>query len=403
MTSHANNGLTEGGARTSSGMLEPRPPPASCPMPEFSRKIDGERQRAGQSDEEASDVDLELGSAELEESVEELLSGPKDSVMMFASGSASSSSSSRRRSWLQFEHTGEVDPLDLLAKQFHEHQAPCKERPATARSPCMSASLSHSQELAYMCRNAIHRELDAFFGGAARHCADGSCGHGAPSAPYRQDSPDGERGGMAEQSGVWLQRDEVEAYRQASEEARSLRERVEVLEGIQQESARNQEEKLAALEAAARMEIDDLRMQVYVLEREKRDALDAAHAGVASKMDLQSAQKEVSSLQTQVQTLERANWALRGERDALSRLSGPELAELGEVLTDSLRRVHCEHQRRLERERDEQLCIACLSAKKNVVLQPCKHLTMCESCFNKCSTACPQCRAPVRGHLVIYM
>lgn len=389
-------------SQASAGSMDPRPPPASCPMPHFLRRVEGERpqQQPALSDSAASDTELEgsEGGA-LEESVEELLSGPKDSVMMFTKGSAGSS---RKCKWLQFQHSAEGDPLDLLAKEFQaQHQQPGMERPSSARPSCVpSAAISHSQELAYRCRNALHRELDAFFHEAAGCSLDGEAGRGLSRAARAEEGAGGD-GGRAEQAGCWVTRARLDEYKQAAAEARMLRERVDALESehrtlreSQQEAVRNREESVAALRAA-RQEIEILSAEVSILDRQ---ALHAEKSGA----ELQAARSELKGLREKADALQLQVRGLHGDRSALEVLPGGELARLAEVLTEALGRVNREQVRRVERQRDEQLCVACLSEKKNVVLQPCKHLTLCEGCFQKCNSACPQCRTLVRGHLVIY-
>merc|ERR1712224_146964 len=93
---------------------------------------------------------------------------------------------------------------------------------------------------------------------------------------------------------------------------------------------------------------------------------------------------------------------LRGERGALQALSVPELTSLAETLMNALRRTQREYEHKFKKRDDEQLCVACLSERKNVVLQPCHHLALCTGCFAKCNSTCPQCRSAVQGHLVIY-
>merc|ERR1712183_570675 len=104
-----------------------------------------------------------------------------------------------------------------------------------------------------------------------------------------------------------------------------------------------------------------------------------------------------------VERLSQEIWQLKGEREALRSLAPAELSILAETLMEALQRVQRTHQQKLEQRMDEQLCIACLTERKNVVLQPCNHVTLCEGCFRKCSSVCPQCRCRVEDHLVIYM
>jgi hypothetical protein len=40
-------------------------------------------------------------------------------------------------------------------------------------------------------------------------------------------------------------------------------------------------------------------------------------------------------------------------------------------------------------------CSVCLSRKKNIVLWPCKHVCLCDVCFNNKITKCPMCRVRI--------
>jgi hypothetical protein len=61
----------------------------------------------------------------------------------------------------------------------------------------------------------------------------------------------------------------------------------------------------------------------------------------------------------------------------------------------------------LEREREDKLCVICLSRNKNIVLQPCLHFCMCEVCMETLSSEnyppiCPICRVFVINNLKVY-
>jgi hypothetical protein len=51
---------------------------------------------------------------------------------------------------------------------------------------------------------------------------------------------------------------------------------------------------------------------------------------------------------------------------------------------------------------DKVTCIVCLSAERNVLLLPCKHLVLCSGCAAKV-TACPLCRSFVQDTVACWL
>jgi len=389
----SNNQESMAAVASSSGSMappEPRPPPATTAVPDFLRKVHAQRQRTLRGEGEASSSD------ELEESVEELLSGPKDSVTMFGCTAGSCGSRSR----FQFDMSAGGDLLDMLAREVTARQ--------NASSSSAGPSMGESSH-----RHEIHRELDEFLDDALRR--EGS----QATPPFRARQawlPPQDDEAREKSEASYAARPDAEELEQARHEARDLRAQVEHLVSVQKDALQAQERAQAERDAAhaqlaplrqraAESEVElqaaelevwslsqrlgDLQKEVGVLERAAQEPLDAAFRKAT---DLEE--------QLDVQTFEAQK--LRGEKDALQSLSSTELSALADVLMDSLRRVQQEHLRKLERQNDELMCIACLTERKTVVLQPCNHLTMCVSCFHQCRNTCPQCRAVVRGHLVIY-
>eukprot|EP00927_Polykrikos_kofoidii_P072475 TRINITY_DN68591_c0_g1_i1.p1 TRINITY_DN68591_c0_g1~~TRINITY_DN68591_c0_g1_i1.p1 ORF type:complete len:239 (+),score=36.69 TRINITY_DN68591_c0_g1_i1:36-719(+) len=93
----------------------------------------------------------------------------------------------------------------------------------------------------------------------------------------------------------------------------------------------------------------------------------------------------------------------KGEEAALRTLAAADLARLGEHLVMVIGRVQREQLWRFTQQLDERLCRVCLVEQRNVVVQPCNHCAMCSACFQKCHSKCPQCRAPISGHLQVYL
>jgi hypothetical protein len=259
---------------------------------------------------------------------------------------------------------------------------------------------SHAQELARRCRNelslfhkeqrewdeanrrqAIHRELDIFLDDAAK-------------SEIMDSATTSDVIDLKEK--LSLQEKEIETLNIHITEA----------ERAKQDALYALDESQANEETTA-LELWLCRQQLENYEETVGAALQAEAASKAAeaacRAAMEEALKKLSMKDVAVDKTFLEVQQLRGERDALRALSAAELAELAETLMESLQRVQRAHQHRFEQRMDEQLCVVCLSDRKNVVLQPCNHLTMCENCFHKCSSTCPQCRCRVEIHLVIYM
>ncbi len=53
-------------------------------------------------------------------------------------------------------------------------------------------------------------------------------------------------------------------------------------------------------------------------------------------------------------------------------------------------------------ETDKVTCVVCLSAERNVLLLPCKHLVLCSGCASQVS-ACPMCRTVVQDTVACWL
>lgn len=448
---------------------------------------------------------------ELCESIAELLSGPKDSVTMFAgSHDGGGRSKSKWLQSLQIDMSGGGDPLDLLLASPARAGGSSSSSSSTRVSPSQASSSSssssctdwrvsnschrdvnrtadqlHRQELAFRCRSELHKELDLFLNDAARCEAAGRRvgDHLWPRnrsqqetdstavLPLRTGVGDAEDGDLfceeipASPGGAWAwatataegRRTEgaeedwswsihsampsspklIEASEDPScasgddscssqapppppgsppslpavhaelshgvghreEELDALRQQVKDLEFARNEASYMRDELAMELEMC-QVEIFTLRQRIADSDEKAKQALDAQATICAGLDEARERQAESARL---IDSARQEARQLRGEKQALQALTPAELTALAETLTESLLRVQRESQRKFEQRNDEQLCVACLSERKNVVLQPCNHLTMCENCFQQCSSVCPQCRTPVRSHLVVYM
>lgn len=52
---------------------------------------------------------------------------------------------------------------------------------------------------------------------------------------------------------------------------------------------------------------------------------------------------------------------------------------------------------------DKLPCVICQDQFRNVILQPCNHLCVCEICFQKLENKCPVCKAQVANYQQIFI
>jgi len=311
---------------------------------------------------------------EQEESIESLLSGPKDSVTMFQD--------TLRRPKFNLDMAAGADPLDQLVQQA---QAQCKaskvlhERSKTSeRTIWAMAASSSSSSAGSSGRDGIHQKLDILLDEALKSQAGSKTSSpSSSSTSYRK---------AEEQQDFEILRLRKQ-LREREDEVKALSEKAELHEKSQQEALHVQQE-LEADVVSANLQVFDLKRQLH-LDQE----VVASVKALQDKLEAREQENEKAFLELR---------QLRGERDVLQQCSASDLAHLATLLGESLMRVQRESLRKFEKQADEQLCVVCLSQPKNVVLQPCNHLAMCEICFSKCNTMCPQCRSDIQGHLVIY-
>jgi hypothetical protein len=365
-------------------------------------------------------------------SIGELLSGPKDSVMMFGRDHSCGGQAA-----FQIDMSTGEDPLDLLAREVHARNKPrdrflplgqntSSEDPWDISDivlnpfdltdfPCMlsigdrsdmevlspeNGGEDHRKELAIRCRDELnslrmqdgivpcrlelHNQLDMFLDVAAKGMQNASMDTSCVDVDDLQIKKLRAR--------VAKQEDEID----------SLKQRMEEVEREKLEAMYARDEVQADLEVT-QLSLWTCEQQKERLEddvRELSDGNEAYRSGLA-EVNAKMAEQEEEHSREKEATLQEVR-QLRGERQALQLLSSSELTVLTETLMESLLRVQRVQQLRLQDKVDEQLCAVCLTERKNVVLQPCNHLIMCASCFNKCSSTCPQCRAAVAGHLIVY-
>ena len=83
-----------------------------------------------------------------------------------------------------------------------------------------------------------------------------------------------------------------------------------------------------------------------------------------------------------------------------------ELEELRQMLQEGVERCNTELTRRHTAAKEGELCVICCDKKKNVVLLPCKHLCICESCEEglkqQPKPSCPMCRCLIKDTMCVY-
>ncbi len=139
--------------------------------------------------------------------------------------------------------------------------------------------------------------------------------------------------------------------------------------------------------------------KVKALEKEKQRLLSIAPVPTGNDslcVDLQDALAVKIELQKRLDVLEAKESVLQG-------YEVNELETLEEELRESLRRV--ETRKVILQERQNTLCVICLSQPKSIVLMACSHLCLCESCLNQSGaslTECPVCRKAINGTMKIF-
>ncbi len=141
--------------------------------------------------------------------------------------------------------------------------------------------------------------------------------------------------------------------------------------------------------------------------REKIEALDKERQRLQSIAPIP---KDADSLCAELQDALAAKTELQKRVDILdakeSVLQGygiDELNALESELRGSLRKV--ETRKVILQERQNTLCVICLSQPKSIVLMACSHLCLCESCLNQSGaslTECPVCQKTITGTLKVF-
>jgi len=88
----------------------------------------------------------------------------------------------------------------------------------------------------------------------------------------------------------------------------------------------------------------------------------------------------------------------RKNYDLLVQRRSARVGEGGSLEDDLLREV--------EREREDKLCVICVDKEKCIMILPCRHLCICESCQEPLRTHrnnCPICRKEIKQMIKAYL
>ena len=118
-------------------------------------------------------------------------------------------------------------------------------------------------------------------------------------------------------------------------------------------------------------------------------------ADSAFQSDVDDLRKENNEIRLKLGKLEDSEKKLslyEGHASALKTLTFDELDVLETKLLSAMTRIQSARQEMVE---NKLCCIVCFENPKNVVLQACGHLDLCQECHAKLSSkVCPRCQAP---------
>jgi hypothetical protein len=77
--------------------------------------------------------------------------------------------------------------------------------------------------------------------------------------------------------------------------------------------------------------------------------------------------------------------------------------ELEALKQDLLKIADIEVRENIDKETENNSCVVCLDAPKTMVLMPCKHLVLCDSCGNDNNMiSCPMCRVAITSRFHVF-
>ena len=176
---------------------------------------------------------------------------------------------------------------------------------------------------------------------------------------------------------------------ETSRQNQAIKEMLEKLEEIEKEKDKLVKQMIEEQNAHAATRVllyKDSKVAVQVRD-EVSDLID-------QKVEL-VARAHVLDLELNVET-ERAKLG-DGDRDTIRQCSDETLEASITTTTKALSRMHRE---RTERGQRAVSCVVCLDKEKTILLRPCNHLCICESCMGAVQT-CPLCRQNIQEKISV--
>ena len=242
-------------------------------------------------------------------------------------------------------------------------------------------------------------------------------GAAAAGAPARSQPRTNWKGKFQEaEASLKRQRTEEAAWKRVLEEdARELLDdglplvsRKALREALSQEEARRakEEERNATLQEANRKLQGELRSALVAQHQHQKAAEEARQeAAEEARQEAADAQEKAADARQEVEdysVLARLADKSRGAAEEVTRLREKML----EAAVKGKRKAESALARERDTARDSELCVVCMTAKRNAIFMPCMHAVCCEPCARRCaatsSKSCPVCKGPVTEARRIY-
>ena len=138
----------------------------------------------------------------------------------------------------------------------------------------------------------------------------------------------------------------------------------------------------------ATRELLDEERKAVDMATDRMDVLRNQKLGLEAGVEQLTEELKVATLRTKLQD---------GDRDSIRHCSDNALETSITTTMEALSRMHCE---RSDRGRRAVRCVNCLDKEKTVLLRPCNHLCICESCKGTVQT-CPLCRQDIQEKISV--
>jgi hypothetical protein len=234
-------------------------------------------------------------------------------------------------------------------------------------------------------------------------------GAAAAGAPARSQPRTNWKGKFQEaEASLKRQRTEEAAWKRVLEEdARELLgdglplvSRKALREALSQEEARRakEEERNATLQEANRKLQGELRSALGAQHQHQKAAEEARQEAADAQEKAAYARQEVEDCSVLARLADKS----REAAEEVTRLTEKML----EAAVKGKRKAESALARERDTARDSELCVVCMTAKRNAIFMPCMHAVCCEPCARHCaatsSKSCPVCKGPVTEARRIY-